>query len=146
MDVVTAVITDKGETQMITTAEETATAQATAAGDQPKPAKKAPAAKRARNVAPAMAKSGKKTSPAKKAPKAARAGKAAREKGRVREGSKTEAILALLKRPGGATAKELMKATGWQPHSVRGFISGALGRWACRSRPPRTRTASAPTP
>jgi hypothetical protein len=32
----------------------------------------------------------------------------------------------LLKRPGGATAAELQKATGWQPHSVRGFLSGAI--------------------
>ena len=42
----------------------------------------------------------------------------------MREGNKTETILDLLKRPGGVTAKELMKATGWQPHSVRGFVSG----------------------
>jgi hypothetical protein len=34
----------------------------------------------------------------------------------------------MLKRPGGATAKELLKATGWQPHSLRGFISGTLGK------------------
>jgi len=33
-----------------------------------------------------------------------------------REGSKTATILDLLKRAGGATAKELLKATGWQPH------------------------------
>lgn len=32
----------------------------------------------------------------------------------------------LPKRPGGATPKELMKATGWQPHSVRGFLSGTV--------------------
>ena len=32
----------------------------------------------------------------------------------------------LLKRPGGATSKELMKATGWLPHSVRGFLSGTV--------------------
>jgi hypothetical protein len=43
-------------------------------------------------------------------------------------GSKTEAILDLMKRPGGATAKELPKTTGWQPHSLRGFISGTLGK------------------
>ena len=45
-----------------------------------------------------------------------------------RAGSKTETILDLLKRPGGATAKELLKATSWQPHSLRGFVSGTLGK------------------
>ena len=37
-------------------------------------------------------------------------------------------MLDLLKRPSGATMKELMKATGWQPHSVGGFISGTVGK------------------
>jgi hypothetical protein len=36
--------------------------------------------------------------------------------------------LELLKRPGGATLQELMATTEWQPHSVRGFISGTLGK------------------
>jgi hypothetical protein len=31
-------------------------------------------------------------------------------------------------RPGGATAKELLKTTSWQQHSLRGFISGTLGK------------------
>jgi hypothetical protein len=44
----------------------------------------------------------------------------------ARGGSKTAKILDLLKRPGGASLKELRKATGWQAHSVRGFISGVL--------------------
>ena len=34
----------------------------------------------------------------------------------------------MLKRQGGASLKDLMKATGWQAHSVRGFISGTLGK------------------
>jgi hypothetical protein len=34
----------------------------------------------------------------------------------------------LLKRPQGASLKELLKATGWQPHSIRGFLSGTVGR------------------
>jgi hypothetical protein len=46
----------------------------------------------------------------------------------ARRGSKTSKILDLLKRPGGATLKELIKATGWLPHSVRGFLSGTVGK------------------
>jgi hypothetical protein len=44
----------------------------------------------------------------------------------ARRGSKTAKILDLLKRSSGASLKELTKATGWQPHSVRGFLSGSL--------------------
>jgi hypothetical protein len=36
--------------------------------------------------------------------------------------------VALLGRPYGATLADLMQASGWQPHSVRGFLSGALGK------------------
>ena len=46
----------------------------------------------------------------------------------VREGSKTARVLDLVKRPGGSTLRELMKITGWQPHSVRGFLSGTVGK------------------
>jgi hypothetical protein len=36
-------------------------------------------------------------------------------------------VIALLERAGGATLDEILTATGWQKHSVRGFIS-TLGR------------------
>ena len=41
----------------------------------------------------------------------------------VREGSKTEIILAMLRSTNGASLAEIMTATGWQAHSIRGFIS-----------------------
>jgi hypothetical protein len=125
---VIAVTTAKGQTMITANAGET---QSQAAGEQPKATKKARAGAQRAHVAPAKAKSGKKATPAKKtapAPKkAAKASKAAKAKG-TREGSKTAQILELLKRPGGATLQELMAATEWQPHSIRGFISGTLGK------------------
>jgi hypothetical protein len=106
---------------MISTAEALETALAPAA-EAPKATQKASGAKPARNVAPKKAKSGKKAPPAKKAPRGAKKATG------TRDGSKTAKVLDLLKRPGGATAKELMKATGWLPHSVRGFLSGTVGK------------------
>ncbi|MCO5352571.1 MAG: DUF3489 domain-containing protein [Bryobacteraceae bacterium] len=46
----------------------------------------------------------------------------------ARPGSKKAIVLDLLRRPEGATLEDIMSATGWQSHSVRGFLSGSLGK------------------
>jgi hypothetical protein len=48
-------------------------------------------------------------------------------KGRMpRAGSKQATLIAMLRAPEGATIEEIMAATGWQSHTVRGAMSGAL--------------------
>ena len=83
---------------MKTIVEESATSAAPATEEQPRASKKGARAPRRAPVAPAKGKSGKETTPAKKAPKGAK------------------------------TAKAAKPDTGWQPHSVRGFLSGTVGR------------------
>ncbi len=58
---------------------------------------------------------------------------------RVRQAAnptKSDLVISLLSRPDGATASELLSATGWQLHSLRAFISGLRkrGHAICRSK------------
>ena len=46
--------------------------------------------------------------------------------GTIRAGTKQAQIIAMLQRPEGATVAEMVEATGWLAHTVRGCISGAL--------------------
>ena len=65
------------------------------------------------------------------APKKAKATKEATAKDApptARQGSKKAMVLDMLRRPEGATLAEIGAATSWRPHSVRGFISGSLGK------------------
>ncbi len=61
-----------------------------------------------------------------KAPAAAKKAAPAAEPKTPRAGTKKEEVLRMLRRKNGATNAELQEAMGWQPHSVRGFISGGL--------------------
>ena len=58
------------------------------------------------------------------APKPAKA--ASSEKPTPRAGTKQAKLIELLRRPEGATVEQIAKATGWQHHTIRGAISGAL--------------------
>jgi hypothetical protein len=44
----------------------------------------------------------------------------------TREGSKTAQVVTMLQREGGATLAEIMEKMGWQKHTVRGFMAGAM--------------------
>jgi hypothetical protein len=59
-----------------------------------------------------------------KAPARNKAGRGAKPV--VRENTKAAKVIALLQQPEGATLRAIMRATGWQTHSVRGFLSGQL--------------------
>jgi hypothetical protein len=64
-------------------------------------------------------KAGSKAKPAEKAGRAKKAG----GKLKADRTNKKAEVIAMMKRAKGATLAEIMKATGWQPHTVRGFVS-----------------------
>jgi len=77
------------------------------------------------NVAPRKTKATKKASAAKNAPKGKKAAKGKEQAG-PREGSKMAKVIAMLQRKNGATLPEIMEKFGWQRHTVRGFMAGAM--------------------
>jgi Protein of unknown function (DUF3489) len=62
----------------------------------------------------------------KKAAATPRAGGEAAAKSTPRAGTKQALMIEMLKRPEGATVEQIAAATGWQHHTIRGAISGAL--------------------
>lgn len=54
------------------------------------------------------------------------AGATSRAQRTPREGTKKATLIAMLRAPDGATIAEIVAATGWQPHTVRGAMAGAL--------------------
>ena len=81
--------------------------------------KKASGAAGSASKAPAKPKGEPKPKAAKKAPKAAKPPRSAKM-------GKGDKIVEMLQRTGGATMADLQKASAWQAHSVRGFLSGVV--------------------
>jgi len=78
--------------------------------------------------APRGQKTAKSTKPKKVAGASKKAAEPERKAAAPRAESKGAQILALIRRTKGATLAELAKLTGWQNHSIRGFLSGTVGK------------------
>ncbi len=63
---------------------------------------------------------------AKNTPKSKTSASAKRQKANSLRKTKKQTCIDMLRRPSGASLADLQKATGWQPHSVRGFLSGTV--------------------
>ena len=95
--------------------------------------KAATTAEQGAHVAPAKAPSKKRASRKKGAPKAKKSAKPAKpakarparaQKGATEAHSNKKAdVIAMMKRAKGVTLAEIVEATGWQKHTVRGFVS-----------------------
>jgi hypothetical protein len=92
---------------------------------EPKAERKAKGGAQTAKGAPAKRKAAKKATAAKNAPTAKKVAKA-QETAAPREGSKTAQVVAMLQRKNGATLAEIMDKMGWQGHTVRGFMAGAM--------------------
>ena len=79
----------------------------------------------------------------KRAKKGGQSKKAAAKPKADRTNKKAE-VIAMMKRANGATLPEIMKGTGWQPHTVRGLISILGSKKGRRSSRPRKTRASGP--
>jgi len=93
---------------------------------KPKAARHAKGGAQAAKGAPVKGKAAHKATPAKKAPPAKKAAAAAPVVTAARPGSKTAQVVAMLQRKNGATLAEIMRTMGWQKHTVRGFMAGAM--------------------
>jgi len=86
---------------------------------------KATGGTQAAQVARTKGQATKTATPAKKAPRGKKTAKT-QPSAAPHEGTKTAQVVALLQRKNGATIGEIMQKMGWQKHTVRGFMAGAM--------------------